>query len=334
MEDSHNNSELSTEVSLVDRRARYLAGLEQERVRMKEEVLDKQKRKKAKDEATFKRIRRSFAEYKKAHPQADLCRRCAGIDWSFLLPRETLHYCNERHGQVLFGVPESSQELLASTCALCRFLGSNQSFDKEATRRLRVECASRSVRYRDGFYSGSHDERPWTHHAPRLTWIYKGLKSRHTPPAYILQDASTATQGYVLRKLNPGNIDYEIVRHWLRHCKRHHSRYCNPTFSSAIPGLRLFDCNAREVIAAPKDPSLRYITLSYVWGGVKISEKEQTSFPATIRDAITVTLELGYRYLWIDQLVRGRLEHEISREQLMKELSVYISHAKAISRPR
>jgi len=42
-----------------------------------------------------------------------------------------------------------------------------------------------------------------------------------------------------------------------------------------------------------------------VWGGVKITPKEPKAFPATVRDAIIVTSKLGYRYLWVDQLVRS-----------------------------
>ncbi|KAI4635734.1 uncharacterized protein J4E87_000689 [Alternaria ethzedia] len=36
------------------------------------------------EDAMLERIRRPYVEYKKAHPQGNLCERCAGIDWSLL----------------------------------------------------------------------------------------------------------------------------------------------------------------------------------------------------------------------------------------------------------
>jgi hypothetical protein len=53
--------------------------------------------------------------------------------------------------------------------------------------------------------------------------------------------------------------------------------------------------------------------LSYVWGGTKSSGKDQDKFPATICDAITVTVQLGYRYLWVDQYVCNSTFLELSR---------------------
>ena len=249
--------------------------------------------KQARDDAMLERIRRPYAEYKKAHPQGDLCERCAGINWSLLLPSETSYYCEPFDSLELFHVPESSQELRTSTCPLCLFLSLSQD---EKT--VRLFCACHDLRHLDGDTTIPRQQYDWTHHAPYLD--VTGMPSR-----YMLQDARANTQHYVLCKLAPELIDYEILRNWLRHCKRHHRERCNPNFLSFIPGLRVFDCRAKKVITAPEDTSIRYIALSYVWGGVEITAKEPKEFPATLRDAITVTLKLGYRYLWVDQLVRS-----------------------------
>jgi len=248
---------------------------------------------KARDEALMERIRRPYAEYKKAHPQGDLCQRCAGIDWSLLLPSEISYYCEDFDFLELFSVPESRQELRASTCPLCLLLSLNQD-DKT----LRLFCACYELCHLDGGPTIPRRQYDWTHHAPYLD--VTGGESR-----FLLQDARANTQHYVVRKLAPERIDYDVLRHWLRHCKRHHRTKCSPNFSSSIPGLLVFDCKAGEVVAAPEDTVFPYIALSYVWGGVGIAPKEPKEFPATIRDAITVTLKLGYRYLWVDQLVRS-----------------------------
>jgi hypothetical protein len=59
----------------------------------------------------------------------------------------------------------------------------------------------------------------------------------------------------------------------------------------------------------------RYITLSYCWGNLQgmlillhgnLAELQRginiTSLPATFRDAVIVTKNLGFQYLWIDAL--------------------------------
>jgi len=240
----------------------------------------------------LEKIRRPYAEYKKAHPQGDLCQRCAGIDWSLLLPNETSYYCEDFGYLELFSVPESSQELRASTCPLCLLL----SLDQDET--VRMGCACYELCYSYGSPPISRSQYDWTHHAPYLHVIGRLGLSR-----YMLQDARANTQHYVLRKLAPERIDYEILRHWLRHCQRHHHTKCNPNLPSSIPGLQVLDCKAGEVVAAPENTAFPYIALSYVWGGVVITSRKPKEFPATVRDAITVTLKLGYRYLWVDQLV-------------------------------
>jgi len=250
---------------------------------------------KAREDTMLERIRRSYAEYKKAHPDGDLCQRCASIDWSLLLPSDASYYCEAYNHLELFSVPESSQELRALTCPLCLLLSLKQD------QTVRISCACYELCRLDGGPTAYHRQYDWTHHA--LCLDVKGRLSRNV--RYMLQDARANTQHYVLRKLAPELIDYEILRYWLRHCQRHHHTECNPNCSSSIPGHRVFDCKAGEVVAAPENTTFPYIALSYVWGGVGITSREPEEFPATVRDAITVTLKLGYRYLWIDQLVRS-----------------------------
>ncbi|RYN64440.1 hypothetical protein AA0117_g12464 [Alternaria alternata] len=149
--------------------------------------------------------------------------------------------------------------------------------------------------YNDVLYLEHHDEHSWNRYALCLE-----LRSGDLHRKYILQNVCTSTQFYLLRKLDSEVIDYEILRHWLRYCKFHHTK-CTQTYDSIIPGLRVIDCTTETVVYAPEDATFHYVALSYVWGGTKSSGKDQDEFPATIRDAITVTIRLGYRYLWVDQ---------------------------------
>jgi len=248
--------------------------------------------------ALLERIRRPYAEYKKANPWGHLCQRCAGIHWSLLLHSEPLCHHGEYHRLQLFEIPESSQELSVSSCPFCLLLSSSDN------RTVEINCTCYKLRHLDGRRVVPRHDYDWTHHAPCL-----GVTGRLS--RYVLQLVRANTQHYVLRKLTPDLIDYEILRHWLRHCKHYHHTKCNPSFSSFIPDLRVYDCKTEKVVAAPEDTTFRYIALSYVWGGVEMTPEEPKEFPATVRDAITVTLKLGYRYLWVDQLVRSCASDEM-----------------------
>jgi len=289
-----------------------LSPIEMEALRLDIEAtfLADQEKREAKNAAFLERIRRPYAEYKNDHPRGDLCRRCASVNWSLLLPSEASHYCEDTDNLTLFSVPESSQELSASSCPLCLFLSSAHSFGKNPKRTLAAHCACATKPWRSDCDSKiGHSDLDWTYHALCLELIGE----RHPESSrFILQPTCTTTQGFRLRELDPEVIDFEIPRQWLKRCQRHHPANCNLTFASTIPGLRVFDCKVGKVVAAPENTAISYIALSYVWGGVKISKNDQADFPSTIRDAITVTLEMGFKYLWVDQLVRSCLKDGVS----------------------
>jgi hypothetical protein len=70
--------------------------------------------------------------------------------------------------------------------------------------------------------------------------------------------------------------------------------------------LKLWDCERSKLVEAAEDAP--YVALSYVWGKLQgPSEQNQEKpgseleMPRTIQDAILVTQELGFRYLWFDK---------------------------------
>jgi hypothetical protein len=105
--------------------------------------------------------------------------------------------------------------------------------------------------------------------------------------------------------------NYAAVKSWLKNCDELHD-CITKEYSSPVRGMKLIDCSNLEIVAA--DSSSRWIALSYVWGQVQpevISSNIRDSqaaishlpdrVPQTVRDAITVTRELGYRFLWVDE---------------------------------
>lgn len=112
-----------------------------------------------------------------------------------------------------------------------------------------------------------------------------------------------------------------MIKTWLMNCSREHGGHCAPNPGSRLPS-RLLDIDqgivrlvelTRNSRSSPE--SMSYLALSHCWGtessntrtirtniksmrnGIPISE-----LPKTFQDAITVTLRLGYRLIWIDSL--------------------------------
>ena len=122
------------------------------------------------------------------------------------------------------------------------------------------------------------------------------------------EDAST----FGARRVQPSNIDYHLLRAWIDICQQTHYSSCSFKNNKSLESLRLIDCKTRLIVKATS--SLPYVALSYVWG----SKSSQTSghrprnlrtgdcipdiLPNVIEDAITVTLKLGWHYLWVDRL--------------------------------
>ncbi|OAL43004.1 HET-domain-containing protein, partial [Pyrenochaeta sp. DS3sAY3a] len=115
---------------------------------------------------------------------------------------------------------------------------------------------------------------------------------------------------YFATLLRPTGVDFNKIRQWLSSCESTDYRSCNPirTESSMTHlNLMVMDCVGKRMILLPTG-DIRYSTLSYVWGESQPSchldlgsEIDIHALERTTRDAITVSLELGLRYLWVDR---------------------------------
>lgn len=111
--------------------------------------------------------------------------------------------------------------------------------------------------------------------------------------------------------------DYEQIRSWLQECHAGHRKCQILSPEARIESVRLVDCINNQIICS--DFNYPYLALSYVWGP-KVSSQQSFHFndldyspqpiigevPLTIKDAITVTRELGYQYLWVDRYCVSR----------------------------
>jgi hypothetical protein len=109
----------------------------------------------------------------------------------------------------------------------------------------------------------------------------------------------------------------EKVRKWIEICDSQHPR-CASHALSKLP-TRVLDVGNRGnktlvKLYETEEDSGRYITLSHCWGNTQIvtttkatltqlkSEVQWSQLSRNFQDAITITRELGIRYIWIDSL--------------------------------
>jgi hypothetical protein len=110
--------------------------------------------------------------------------------------------------------------------------------------------------------------------------------------------------------------DPALWRSWLEDCVETHEP-CKSIDPNRYTPTRLIDMRAGTSglrLVESYDGFLEYVALSHCWGGslpLRTTSANLTdhldaipweSMPATFRDAVEVTLSLGYRFLWIDCL--------------------------------
>ncbi|KAJ8455079.1 hypothetical protein ONZ51_g12650 [Trametes cubensis] len=133
-----------------------------------------------------------------------------------------------------------------------------------------------------------------------------------------------------------------LARAWVMGCMQEH-KACQYFYDWGRPEAslptRLIDCSnplyPRLVETKDWDSHIRYVALSYVWGGEQSNHttKEIVSsylktipisrLPKTIVDTIQVTHTLGIRYLWVDSLCIIQDSLEDKQRELTKMRNVY-----------
>lgn len=147
---------------------------------------------------------------------------------------------------------------------------------------------------------------------------------------FLFTSAGDPAEGFgVTVKRNLSNTasseSFEMVRRWLGECQGNH--ICSKrlplkdmdhdfqTWPARLIDVEAFGEDGRDVKLVDNDGEVKkYITLSYCWGKTKTfttttrslrlrkSQIKFDSLPGTFRDAVTITRQLGVRWLWIDAL--------------------------------
>lgn len=137
-------------------------------------------------------------------------------------------------------------------------------------------------------------------------------------------------------------VDYAAARAWIACCRETHSQRCNHQRLARIPHFRVIDCRTRRIVLQGEQVD-SYVALSYVWGPPPAASSKETSglescgteaerdsfelgqsVEAIVEDTMTVTMELGYRYLWVDRYCVIQHGHsKVKQEQLQSMDLVY-----------
>lgn len=134
---------------------------------------------------------------------------------------------------------------------------------------------------------------------------------------------------------------FALARSWIDECINEHD-HSNVALTPKLP-LRLLhisgNCDRTKVrLVSSADivhENLQYTVLSYCWGGVQghkttkarikahSEDLELDALPKTIQDAIEVTSQLGFSYIWIDSLCIVQDDGDELQKEIAKMSSVY-----------
>lgn len=182
-------------------------------------------------------------------------------------------------------------------CRVCRFLrdcmrieqsGGNPSKPKFIPLSASVFCG---VRDKSGFVD-----------APCLVFSSK----KQDRQGCVLPVSSCYRGGTIAgRKIDPKQVDYDVLSCWLSFCQGQHGVVCQPRDTGASHSLRCIDCSTRRIVRL-SSANEEYLTLSYVWGPSPAASDDDgysipTPAPKVIDDAIIITQRLGFRFLWVDR---------------------------------
>jgi hypothetical protein len=126
-------------------------------------------------------------------------------------------------------------------------------------------------------------------------YVNGDLTLTDTDSAFHREDAYQAS--------NTHSINFKSISGWIASCQSYHGTSCGSSARFGRGFTMLIDCSERQLCKEVDKP---YVCLSYVWGANDTAHKTSSGLlpeilPQTVSDAITVTLRVGFRFLWCDR---------------------------------
>lgn len=276
--------------------------------------------------------------------QDPICEACRQIDFQRVIDLDCATLRRRRNGILIAHLGSRCTTTASKGCTLCRpFTAVALRFSKIGDRPEYELRAYSFLLHTSTFMYSSCPDRLKTKDMPFLAVVDAEMKRSHRMADKI--DAVGQIHCYSLDNWQPrafspqfvpAKLDYSPVVQWLEYCKLHDKKLCGSK-EPQLPGRKVIDCNSLSVIFAL--PLCSYATLSYVWGDSKrdCNSAETTRndatgslpqfLPATIRDIMTVTKNLGLQYLWIDRFCIDQNNPEEKHDQI-RQMDVIYARAK------
>jgi hypothetical protein len=128
------------------------------------------------------------------------------------------------------------------------------------------------------------------------------------------------------RLVDHRTIDVGMILGWIESCMRLHDEACIPVATKNLEDVRLIDVESRQVVRYP-GPKCEYIALSYVWGDVQQDDYQlhETlgALPRTLEDAMSLTKQLGKKYIWVGSLCIDQSDEQDKASQIDKMWAIY-----------
>ncbi|KAJ8132851.1 hypothetical protein O1611_g773 [Lasiodiplodia mahajangana] len=122
-------------------------------------------------------------------------------------------------------------------------------------------------------------------------------------PAIKPGDERKYRSPYMARLIDLKQVDFGLLRKWIANCQTGHVDCQSLQRSIHQIGITLtvVDCQTKSKV--PLAQGERYLVLSYRWGEPPKCDDPWavSAAPRTVRDAMDLTLKLGFRYLWVDR---------------------------------
>ncbi|KAI6084285.1 heterokaryon incompatibility protein-domain-containing protein [Hypoxylon rubiginosum] len=222
-----------------------------------------------------------------------LCSACSAVQWSFLASNQPDWHAEN----MVMKVPATHDELQGSTCRVCRALALIKPAELDGQDcSLRVYGSQRALT----FWNTTLPSGPWNQCT--LLGIVSPITSNRNFRSLgflALLGQEPANFDFGPRRILPGSIDYSHLESVMCLCLENHPECRVLREPALVDRLRVIDCVTRNVVQAPED--CQYLALSYVWGSQKNAAAIIGDFPPVVEDSIKVTIELGFRYLWVDR---------------------------------
>ncbi|KAF7955677.1 hypothetical protein EAE96_004603 [Botrytis aclada] len=234
----------------------------------------------------------------------NLCDRCTAIKLDEILQRSRKFFGMGNLDKVIMTLEEPKERVWLSSCTFCQLLKAvDPRYLEDQTRLVLSLHHSTSFNVSEFRLRVSENGRIGSE---------SSLMERTSFSLYPDKYLCFVNPSGTIRVLDPGTIDFAILQSWIESCRGKHQQESSLARPSTVkvPPLQVINVETRQLESAKE--RVQHVALSYVWGHQQSTASSDRlppvhdhelahELPATIEDAITVTMRLGFKYLWVDR---------------------------------